>query len=122
MESCVFLICGRGTNGQPLIPARRVGESLYPPKDFRAWANRPTWPTPRHGKPSCKVATGVFDDMPVLPMRVQALTGPYARVWHQVPAWAGSGIQPHSTPQDVLRIALETSRGETQWNCFPAQI
>ncbi len=54
--------------------------------------------------------------------RVQALTGPYARVWHQVPAWAGSGIPPHSTPQDVLRIALETSRGEIQWNCFPAQI
>ncbi len=79
MESCGFLICGRGTNGQPLIPARRVGKCLYPPKDFRAWANRPTWPTPRHGKPPCKGVPIVYCHQWWLPMRVQALTGPYCQ-------------------------------------------
>jgi len=52
--------------------------------------------------------------------------GPNRAYCQGLASGAGMGRQRHTVALDTVpvrvRIALETSRGEIQWNCFPAQI
>ncbi|WP_146779531.1 hypothetical protein [Vreelandella sulfidaeris] len=92
MESCRFLICGRGLHGQPLIPARRVGEGLYPPKDFRAGLT---------AQPGQRPDTAIRRD---------ESAGPNRAICQGLASGAGMGRQRHTAALDTTGCPVDRTR------------